>query len=74
MKDRKVHRRLIPWNREEIPEAALSFAERRVSYLEGVAFEHTLRYLLACAYLQGINDSVQAHINNPWLLTMDEVR
>lgn len=60
-----VHRRLTPWRTEHVPPQFLEFAERRVSFLEGRAFEERQRYLLACAYLQGINDAVQAQINNP---------
>lgn len=59
--------RVPPWTLGEVPPGTLEFAEKRVSFLRGRALEHPLRYLLACAYLQGINDCVQAHINNPEL-------
>lgn len=67
-RERKVHRRMTPWETREVPEASLHFAEERIDYLEGVAFDKPLRYLLACAYLQGINDCVEAHIRNPAVL------
>lgn len=57
--------RVPPWKREPVPEASLRFAEERVSYLKGAAFSQPLQYLLACAYLQGINDCVAAHDRNP---------
>lgn len=60
-----IHARLTPWEQVEVPPESLAFAKRRVSFLEGPALNHPLRYLLACAYLQGINDCVQAHIRNP---------
>lgn len=70
---RKVTKMLTPWRRETGPEidAAMRFAQRRVSFLEGRAFDEPLRYLLACAYLQGITDSCQAHLRNPSLCPTD---
>lgn len=62
-----MHLRVPPWKIEEVPERSMTFAQERVSYLKGRAFEHPLEYLLACAYLQGINDCVEAHIRNPGL-------
>lgn len=59
--------RVPPWDKVEVPPASMDFAERRVEYLQGAAFLHPLRYLLACAYLQGINDCVAAHDRNPEL-------
>lgn len=61
--------RVPPWKREAVPEGTMEFATERVQYLRGASLNHPLEYLLACAYLQGINDCVQAHINNPRLLT-----
>lgn len=57
--------RVPPWKQEEVPEAAMKLATERVQYLRGAALSQPLEYLLASAYLQGINDCVQAHINNP---------
>lgn len=57
--------RVPPWNKVDVPPASMAFAEKRVEYLQGVLFLHPIRYLLACAYLQGINDCVEAHIRNP---------
>lgn len=59
--------RVPPCKREEVPPSSMTFAVDRVSYLQGQAFKHPLQYLLACAYLQGINDCVEAHIRNPSL-------
>ena len=53
------------WEKVEVPEAAMQLAEQRVQYLRYVALDYPLVYLLASAYLQGINDCVQTHINNP---------
>lgn len=77
VKDRRTDRRVWttirvpPWKQEEVPESSMRFAEERVGYLKGAAFNCKLEYLLACAYLQGINDTVEAHIRNPSLSQQD---
>jgi hypothetical protein len=64
---RFVYHRSPAYERVEVPEASMRFAMQRVTYLETRALHETLNYLLACAYLQGINDCVEAHVRNPHL-------
>lgn len=71
-RNKYVHLRVPPWKREEVPESSMNFAQERVSYLTGMAMREPLQYLLACAYLQGINDCVDAHIRNPKLGLLGE--
>lgn len=63
-----VARRFPPSKLVETPEQALRFATRRCEHLHAHATDRPLDYLLTCAYLQGVNDTAGAHINNPELI------
>lgn len=55
-----VHRRIPGWQRDPVPDGTLELAASRTAFLEGSAMREPLQYLLACAYLQGCRDTVQA--------------
>jgi len=67
-------RRFPRATREEVPQQFIDYAKRRTAFLGAVALEQPLDYLLACAYLQGINDCVQAHVNRPDILPPVDLR
>jgi len=57
--DRKkyVHIRIPAWERHEVPDGFMGLAEHRTEHLQGMMMRETLRYLLACAYAQGVTDA-----------------
>lgn len=58
---RAYHTITIPrWTQREVPEGMLKLAGRRTEYLKGSVFHQSIAELLVCAYLQGINDALQA--------------
>lgn len=73
MKQRRIHKQFTGYRRETGPEVdrALRFAAQRVDFLETRAFDEPMRYLLACAYLQGVQDCCEAHLRNPSLSPTD---
>jgi hypothetical protein len=48
----------------EVPASVWSLAHKRVAHLERLAFRMPIADLLANAYLQGINDTIQTFDGN----------
>lgn len=69
MTDRRkwVTLRFPQWEKREVPDQALNLATARTTHLHGLAARHTIEYLIACAYLQGIEDCVYTHMKRPEL-------
>lgn len=59
MKQRAYHYMRVPkYEQREVPDGMFDVAHRRTAYLAGVSLNQPLAYLLASAYLQGINDAL----------------
>lgn len=66
--NRERHRRGYDFEIVKVPQEFVDLGRRRTSkMLTWQTDKLTLSDLLANAYLQGIEDAVQAHINNPAL-------
>lgn len=62
---RQIHYRVPAYEKREVPDGALEFAERRTEFLHGLlVIREPLSYVLACAYLQGVEDAAQAIANH----------
>lgn len=66
---KRLHHRIPAYEQRTVPDGALEFAERRTEFLTGLLLiREPLSYILACAYLQGIEDAAQAIAEHglPW--------